>query len=85
MTAEERQFRIGEHLKRVEFASLSELSELVDASESTVRRDLQILEGKSTVKRAPSVRRYTAARTRPIIAKNLSDFAKFAKGKIPHE
>jgi DeoR/GlpR family transcriptional regulator of sugar metabolism len=51
MTAEERQFRIEEHLKKVEFASLSELSELVDASESTVRRDLQILEGKENVQR----------------------------------
>ncbi|HAV64676.1 MAG TPA: DeoR/GlpR transcriptional regulator [Verrucomicrobiales bacterium] len=51
MTAEERQFRLEEHLKKVEFASLAELSELVDVSESTVRRDLQILEGKGTLQR----------------------------------
>jgi DeoR family fructose operon transcriptional repressor len=51
MTAEERQFRIEEHLKKVEFASLAELSELVDVSESTVRRDVQILESKGAVQR----------------------------------
>lgn len=51
MQAEERQKRIEDHLTRVEFASLAELSELVDASESTVRRDLGVLEGKGTVRR----------------------------------
>lgn len=51
MQAEERQKRIEEHLGRVEFAALAELSELVDASESTVRRDLGILEEKGTVRR----------------------------------
>jgi DeoR/GlpR family transcriptional regulator of sugar metabolism len=51
MQAEERQKRIEDHLVKVEFASLSELSELVDASESTVRRDLAVLEGKGSVRR----------------------------------
>ncbi len=51
MQAEERQARIEEHLNRVEFASLDELSELVDASPSTVRRDLQVLEGRGTIRR----------------------------------
>jgi DeoR/GlpR family transcriptional regulator of sugar metabolism len=51
MQAEERQKRIEGHLMRVEFASLAELSELVDASESTVRRDLGVLEGKGGVRR----------------------------------
>ncbi len=51
MQAEERQVRIEEHLQRVEFASLDELSELVDASTSTVRRDLSLLEAKGTAQR----------------------------------
>jgi DeoR/GlpR family transcriptional regulator of sugar metabolism len=51
MQAEERQKRIEEHLLRMEFASLEELSELVDASVATVRRDLGVLEGKGTVRR----------------------------------
>ncbi len=51
MQAEERQKRIEDHLSKVEFASLSELSELVDTSESTVRRDLGVLEGKGTARR----------------------------------
>ena len=36
MTADERQQRIEEHLHKVEFASLDELSELLDTSVSTV-------------------------------------------------
>src|SRR6185369_510237 len=51
MQAEERQKRIEEHLLRMEFASLEELSEMVDASIATVRRDLGVLEGKGTVQR----------------------------------
>jgi len=48
MQAEERKKRIEDHLQQVEFASLDELSELVDASTSTVRRDLT-LDRKSVV------------------------------------
>jgi DeoR family transcriptional regulator, fructose operon transcriptional repressor len=51
MQAEKRQKRIEDHLVKVEFSSLAELSELVDASESSVRRDLGVLEGKGTVQR----------------------------------
>ncbi len=51
MQAEERQKRIEEHLAKVEFASLEELSELVDASISTVRRDLDGLEAKGMLRR----------------------------------
>src|SRR4030095_11236973 len=51
MQTEERQKRIEEHLGKVEFASLEELSELVDASISTVRRDLDALEAQGTLRR----------------------------------
>jgi DeoR family transcriptional regulator, fructose operon transcriptional repressor len=51
MQAEERQKRITDHLLQVEFASLDELSELVDASISTVRRDLTLLETRGQLKR----------------------------------
>lgn len=51
MQSEERQSRIEEYLQKVEFASLDELSEHVDASTSTVRRDLDILSAKGNVQR----------------------------------
>jgi DeoR family fructose operon transcriptional repressor len=51
MQAEERQFRIEEHLQKAEFVSLDELAELLDVSPSTVRRDLTVLESKGTVRR----------------------------------
>jgi DeoR/GlpR family transcriptional regulator of sugar metabolism len=51
MQSEERQKRIEEHLGKVEFASLEELSELVDASVSTVRRDLDVLGSQGAVRR----------------------------------
>ena len=51
MQAEERQFLIEQHLQKVEFASLEELSEKVDVSISTVRRDLTLLEAKGTIRR----------------------------------
>ena len=49
MQLEERQKRIEEHLLKVEFASLDELSELVDASVSTVRRDVSLMESRGLV------------------------------------
>ncbi len=49
MQPEERQKRIEEHLIKVEFASLDELSELVDTSVSTVRRDVSLMELKGTI------------------------------------
>ena len=51
MQAEERQHRIGEYLQKVEFASLEEIARQVDASASTVRRDLTVLEVAGTVRR----------------------------------
>ena len=51
MTADERQQRIEEHLQKVEFASLDELSELLDTSVSTVRRDVTLLASKGTIRR----------------------------------
>lgn len=59
MQSEERQKRIEEHLAKVEFASLDELSELVDASVSTVRRDLDLLETKGALKRTHGGARLT--------------------------
>lgn len=51
MQAEERQQRIENHLQKVEFASLDELSQQVGASTSTVRRDLTVLEAKGSLRR----------------------------------
>jgi len=51
MQAEERQFRINEYLQKVEFASLAELAQQMDASVSTVRRDLTALEASGTIRR----------------------------------
>ena len=51
MTAEERKHRIEGYLQRVEFASLEELSRHVNASVSTVRRDLTTLETTGNLRR----------------------------------
>jgi DeoR/GlpR family transcriptional regulator of sugar metabolism len=51
MTAEERKHRLEAYLQRVEFASLEELSRHVEASVSTVRRDLSSLETAGNVRR----------------------------------
>jgi DeoR family fructose operon transcriptional repressor len=51
MTAEERQKRIKIFLQKAEFASLEELAREVNASVSTVRRDLSILEAAGDAKR----------------------------------
>jgi DeoR/GlpR family transcriptional regulator of sugar metabolism len=51
MLAEERQKRIEEYLLKTEFASLDELSEKVDVSVSTVRRDLDYLESRGVLRR----------------------------------
>lgn len=51
MTAEERKHRIESYLQEVEFASLEELSKHVEASISTVRRDLTVLEAAGNLKR----------------------------------
>jgi DeoR/GlpR family transcriptional regulator of sugar metabolism len=51
MQPEERQHRIAEFLQNVEFASLEEIAQKVDASVSTVRRDLSILEAAGNFQR----------------------------------
>jgi DeoR family fructose operon transcriptional repressor len=51
MLAEERQKRIEDYLLKTEFASLDELSEVVDVSVSTVRRDLGALEVRGVLRR----------------------------------
>jgi len=51
MSADERQKRIEDYLKKAEFASLEELSAHVEVSISTVRRDLTALEASGNVKR----------------------------------
>jgi DeoR/GlpR family transcriptional regulator of sugar metabolism len=51
MHPEERQYRINEFLQKAEFASLEEIARHVEASVSTVRRDLAVLENSGTVRR----------------------------------
>ncbi len=51
MTADERKHRIEAYLQRVEFASLDELSRQLDASVSTIRRDLTALEAVGSLRR----------------------------------
>tara|TARA_Y100001934_G_scaffold269232_1_gene352424 strand:+ start:9389 stop:10144 length:756 start_codon:yes stop_codon:yes gene_type:complete len=51
LTAEERQKRIFDYLLKVEFASLEELSNQLDVSVSTVRRDVSSLEDTGKLKR----------------------------------
>jgi len=51
MQPEERQHRIGEYLQKVEFAALEEIAQQVDASVSTVRRDLTVLEASGLLRR----------------------------------
>ncbi len=59
MSAEERQKRIENHLKQVEFASLEELAKQVNVSVSTVRRDLTLLETTGILKRTHGGARLT--------------------------
>src|SRR6201992_3511889 len=59
MSAEERQKRIESYLKKVEFASLEELAKQVNASVSTVRRDLTLMEATGSLKRTHGRARLT--------------------------
>ena len=63
MTPEERQKRIEDYLQQVEFASLEDLSEQVDASISTVRRDVTVLEGAGNIRRTHGGARIVTPRT----------------------
>ncbi len=62
MSAEERRFRIGSYLQKVEFASLDELADHVNASVSTIRRDLSALEYEGNIKRTHGGARVTNQR-----------------------
>jgi DeoR/GlpR family transcriptional regulator of sugar metabolism len=59
MQPEERQKRIEEYLQKVEFASLDELALHVDASTSTVRRDVIALEAGGALRRTHGGARLT--------------------------
>ena len=63
MQPEERHRRIEEYLQKVEFASLDELAEQVDASQSTVRRDLAALENGGNIRRTHGGARIVTPRT----------------------
>ncbi|HNQ90895.1 MAG TPA: DeoR/GlpR family DNA-binding transcription regulator [Verrucomicrobiota bacterium] len=63
MQPEERQHRIAEYLQRVEFASLEELARAVDVSQSTIRRDLTILENGGGIRRTHGGARVLDPRT----------------------
>lgn len=63
MQAEERQHRINEYLQQVEFASLEEIANQVDASVSTVRRDLTVLETSGAVRRTHGGARVVAPKS----------------------
>jgi len=63
MTAEERKHRIEAYLQRVEFASLEELSQHVEASVSTVRRDLSVLEAMGNLRRTHGGARIAVPKT----------------------
>ena len=63
MLSEERQKRIEDYLQQVEFASLEDLSEQVDASVSTVRRDVTALEVLGIIRRTHGGARIVSPRT----------------------
>jgi DeoR/GlpR family transcriptional regulator of sugar metabolism len=58
-----RQARISDYLQKVEFASLEEIAKQVDASVSTVRRDVSVLEGAGIVRRTHGGARVLSPRT----------------------
>jgi DeoR/GlpR family transcriptional regulator of sugar metabolism len=63
MQAAERQHKIAEYLQVVEFAALEEIARQVDASVSTVRRDLTVLEATGGVRRTHGGARVTMPRS----------------------
>jgi DeoR family fructose operon transcriptional repressor len=63
MQAEERQRRISDYLQKVEFASLEEIAGQVEASVSTVRRDLTLLEAGGSLRRTHGGARVVAPRS----------------------
>jgi len=63
MQPEERQHRIAEFLQKVEFAALEEIARQVGASVSTIRRDLDVLEGGGNIQRTHGGARVVNPRT----------------------
>jgi len=63
MQPEERQHRIAEYLQKVEFAALEEIARQVGASVSTIRRDLDVLEGGGNIQRTHGGARVVNPRT----------------------
>ncbi len=63
MTAAERKHRLETYLQEVEFASLEDLAKHVEASVSTVRRDLTVLEVAGGLKRTHGGARVVAPKT----------------------
>ena len=63
MQPEERQHRITEFLQRVEFASLEDIARQVDASASTIRRDLTLIESSGVIRRTHGGARIVAPKT----------------------
>jgi DeoR/GlpR family transcriptional regulator of sugar metabolism len=63
MQPEERQHRIAEYVQKVEFASLEEIASQVDASVSTVRRDLTTLEDAGILRRTHGGARIVSPKT----------------------
>jgi DeoR/GlpR family transcriptional regulator of sugar metabolism len=63
MQAAERQHRISEYLQKVEFASLEDIAKQVEASVSTVRRDLTVLESAGGLRRTHGGARITVPKS----------------------
>ena len=63
MQAAERQHKIAEYLQVVEFAGLEEIAKRVDASVSTIRRDLTVLEATGGIRRTHGGARVTAPKS----------------------
>jgi len=63
MQAAERQHKIAEYLQVVEFAGLEEIAKRVDASVSTIRRDLTVLEATGGIRRTHGGTRVTAPKS----------------------
>src|SRR5438067_1652643 len=63
MQPEERQHRITEFLQKVEFASLEDIARQVNASASTIRRDLTLIESSGMIRRTHGGARIVTPKT----------------------
>src|SRR2546429_9703532 len=63
MQAAERQHKIAEYLQSVEFAALEEIAKRVNASISTIRRDLTLLEATGAIRRTHGGARITVPKS----------------------